>query len=255
MVLAACEHLTARRPPTSPSLLLPTPTCTSLLKPSVLTPLIESKTLSIRLENTLVVVGGVASCRRARLSETMSSPSPYSLPRQTTYFPSAGHPQRYRQVDYHDGKGVQVVESRRRAPVTSKSISAPRVDARSQTHPKKQAPAYSRTYQTSSQAPQRRSTSASSLSAQIGHVTPRSLPRKSRGQVVIVQGGVSVAVDFGKKDVTVGLATPLPTPKIGRLPTPELEDLDERPFCECCVDVRVVKYCAACGCQMDSWKS
>jgi hypothetical protein len=44
-----------------------------------------------------------------------------------------------------------------------------------------------------------------------------------------------------------GMPTPPSTPKIGRLATPELEDLDEVPFCDCCVDAHLIKYCASCG--------
>lgn len=70
-----------------------------------------------------------------------------------------------------------------------------------------------------------------------------------------MQGPVSIAVDFGKRDVAIGLATPPATPKMERLPTPELEDLDERPFCDCCTGVQVMKYCAACGYELESQKN
>lgn len=39
--------------------------------------------------------------------------------------------------------------------------------------------------------------------------------------------------------------TPPPTPRLGLLPTPELPDLDEAPFCECDQAI-VVRCCASC---------
>jgi hypothetical protein len=39
--------------------------------------------------------------------------------------------------------------------------------------------------------------------------------------------------------------TPPPTPRLGRLPTPELSNLDEAPFCECDQTV-VVRFCELC---------
>jgi hypothetical protein len=184
----------------------------------------------------------------------MSSPSPYNMSRMTAYFPSARHPEMYRQTDYYDGKGVQVVESRRRAPVTLSNKSAKKVHGLGPPSPRKQAPSSSRSRKDSSQSSQLRSTSTASQPERISHVTPRS-PPKYRGQVVIVQGPLSVAVDFGKEDVEIDLTTPPPTPKIGRLPTPELDDLDESPFCDCCTGLQVIKYCAACGCELHSRKS
>ncbi|KAF2447336.1 hypothetical protein P171DRAFT_430234 [Karstenula rhodostoma CBS 690.94] len=184
----------------------------------------------------------------------MSSPSPYAVSRPSTYFPSARHPSMYRQTDYHDGKGVQIIESRRSTPMTSVTMPAPKVHDLAPLSPRKQASSSSRGHKTSSQPSQLRSTSISSQPKQSGHVTPRSSP-KSRGQVVIVQGTVSVAVDFGKRDVAIGLTTPPPTPKIERLATPELEDLEDISFCDCCTGVHFVKYCAACGCELESWKS
>ncbi|OAG06941.1 uncharacterized protein CC84DRAFT_631194 [Paraphaeosphaeria sporulosa] len=185
----------------------------------------------------------------------MSSPSSYARQRHTTYFPSARHPSVYRQTDYQNGKAIQVVESRRRAPVTSMSMSAQEVHALAPLSPKNQTSSSSRSHKISSQQSQHQSTSTPSLPNQYGHVTPRSSPKtKARSQVVIVQGSVSVAVDFRKRDVAIGLATPPPTPRIARLPTPELEDLDERPLCNCCTGAQIVKYCARCGCELDSWR-
>ncbi|KAF9738138.1 hypothetical protein PMIN04_006296 [Paraphaeosphaeria minitans] len=165
------------------------------------------------------------------------------------------HPSMYRQTDYHYGKSIQVVECRRRAPITSVSTPAQEVHAIAPKSPKKEVLLPPRSQKVSSQQSQRRSTSTYSLPKQYDHVTPRSSPKtKARSQVVLVQGYVSVAVEFGKKDVAIGLVAPPPTSKIGRLRTPELEELDERPFCNCCRGVQIVMYCAACGCEWDSWR-
>jgi hypothetical protein len=45
---------------------------------------------------------------------------------------------------------------------------------------------------------------------------------------------------------------PPPTPRLTRLPSPELSDLDERPFCECGVNAHVIKTCKTCEKSQDS---
>lgn len=41
--------------------------------------------------------------------------------------------------------------------------------------------------------------------------------------------------------------SPPPTPKIGRLPTPDLEPLDDAPFCDCCAETGIRNFCTNCG--------
>ncbi|KAF2497829.1 hypothetical protein BU16DRAFT_326352 [Lophium mytilinum] len=47
------------------------------------------------------------------------------------------------------------------------------------------------------------------------------------------------------------LPSPPPTPKMGRLPTPDIPDLDEKPFCNCCEESSRFKYCTSCGCGIE----
>lgn len=178
----------------------------------------------------------------------MSSPSPYVAPRSFAHFPSAKHPSMYRQTDYHDGRGFQLIESRRRSPPSSVTKSASKIDALASSSRKDQSISSGRSHKASTQPCHPRSISTDQSPKLGSHVSSRS--SKSSSHVVIVQGLMSVSVDFGKKGVAIDLSTPPPTPKFERLPTPELDDLDERPFCDCCTGMQVVRYCATCGCEL-----
>ncbi|KAF2708373.1 hypothetical protein K504DRAFT_353155, partial [Pleomassaria siparia CBS 279.74] len=75
------------------------------------------------------------------------------------------------------------------------------------------------------------------------HVSPRAKP-------IIFQSPTPhrpKPMDISPLFKTLVITTPPPTPKIDRLPTPELDDLDGFPFCNCCVDVYHCKYCVSCG--------
>lgn len=56
---------------------------------------------------------------------------------------------------------------------------------------------------------------------------------------------VAVEVDRRVKARPREEPTPPPTPLLRRLPSPELSDLDEAPFCEC-DEAKVVPYCTLC---------
>ena len=47
------------------------------------------------------------------------------------------------------------------------------------------------------------------------------------------------------------LPSPPPTPRFQRLPTPDLPELEEARFCDCCIDSRAVKFCSSCGCSLE----
>ncbi|ORY11616.1 hypothetical protein BCR34DRAFT_317995 [Clohesyomyces aquaticus] len=87
------------------------------------------------------------------------------------------------------------------------------------------------------------------------HVQPNrsTQPNRPKQRAVILQKNKPSLVAESEviQSSTPLVLTPPPTPKIGRLPTPELPDLDERPFCDCCVEAHVAKYCASCRCKLD----
>jgi hypothetical protein len=46
--------------------------------------------------------------------------------------------------------------------------------------------------------------------------------------------------------------TPPPTPRLSRLETPELSDLEDTPFCDCGADAYILKRCTCCGLEISS---
>ncbi|KAH7090543.1 hypothetical protein FB567DRAFT_294539 [Paraphoma chrysanthemicola] len=52
--------------------------------------------------------------------------------------------------------------------------------------------------------------------------------------------------DDGKGYKSYKELTPPPTPRLGRLPTPDIPDLEDRLFCECDSKANVVTYCTTC---------
>ncbi|KAF2470564.1 uncharacterized protein BDR25DRAFT_355052 [Lindgomyces ingoldianus] len=81
------------------------------------------------------------------------------------------------------------------------------------------------------------------------HVTGLGHPSKgSKAKAVIFQKTkpAKTTEEQGLKSHEIStLLTPPPTPKIKRLPTPELPDLDGSPFCDCCIEAHVIKYCTS----------
>ena len=178
----------------------------------------------------------------------MPSP-PYPGPPSPTISPSFSDPLLYRRMDYRHGNVVRITESRRRSPVVSSpgsNQSIPSLHLMPKETPI--TPSY-KSLKVSSPL-HSHSTRSSQQHRHQGGTKPSKSSSKSKAQVVIVQGPISVSVDFQKRDavphVSVGIYTPPPTPRISRLATPELDDLEERPFCECCTS-RTAKYCAGCG--------
>jgi hypothetical protein len=179
---------------------------------------------------------------------TMSS-SPSSMNSKTHITPGYHSP--YRRVDYCDGKSVRIVESRRRPRVVlSKGVTlSSRVPQSAPNVPKApQKISYSTcpTPRISNVCP---STSIEGP-RDLMHVTSNSRPERLQTKAIVVQTlhtvNAAKSYDTSKLD-NLFISTPPPTPKFERLPTPDLDDLDERPFCNCCVDTCVVKYCVACG--------
>ncbi|KAF1966219.1 hypothetical protein BU23DRAFT_574176 [Bimuria novae-zelandiae CBS 107.79] len=184
----------------------------------------------------------------------MSSPSPHRNPLDSARYSFARQYSTYRRMDYHHGDAVRITESRRRSPVISstKSVQSARTLAPSSMD--EQPKSSSRSHGILTQ-PSRPRSSSTTQQHHDDHVTSRST-LKPKAQVVIVQRSVAVSVDFKKRGTpphfSIDVATPPPTPRMGRLSTPELDDPDERPFCDCCTGIQGPKYCAGCGCELSS---
>lgn len=196
-------------------------------------------------------------CYLALLFTMSSSPSfPYPLPvMQRSYERS---PSVYRQTNYFHGKDVQTIECRRRSAVTlvtqdssvqsgTETSSTSRIFRTIEISPPASRRCSSRASECDSDVSSRRH---SPVRKNVRHVTPR-LSQRSKAQVVITQDHFADSHEQAPshQSLDVGLVTPPPTPKMDRLATPELCDFDERPFCDCCAEVQVMKFCAGCGCR------
>lgn len=160
-------------------------------------------------------------------------------------------PSLYRQVDYYDGKNIRIAETRRRSHVIwPEASTSPTPNAR----PTHKAPqAISRP--TSSTLPTSHPVVVQVSGERDREVEKHVTSKPPRSKVVIVQAPIPVKCDnyvAVPQGPIVDVLTPPQTPKISRLPTPELDDLDERPFCHCCIEARVVKFCASCGHELSS---
>ncbi|KAF2741041.1 hypothetical protein EJ04DRAFT_112712 [Polyplosphaeria fusca] len=161
----------------------------------------------------------------------------------------------YRISEYHDGKSIRIQESRRRSAGTDE----PR---RSPTHRPRY---YSESFEGSLSV---RATplldsddqyglyhpTAQIENAWVYHVTPvgsRVSSPTVRPKAVVIQSPKPVKGSKRTNPTWVekqAMPTPPPTPKLGgRLPTPDIPELNEAPFCGCCVSPHVVRYCASCG--------
>jgi hypothetical protein len=186
-----------------------------------------------------------------------SSPSIHSTKQATAHPVRQQEVNDYRQTLYHDGAGVQIAESRRHSGIvrnigwpaqsyldfvlypTNDSSPSPR------SHPP----------EASQQRPALHSAAAD---ARFGpQVTSAKHSSKSRSGPVIVHGAAkSIEALPDKTRVSYQTSagpTPPPTPRLARLATPDLSDLDEAPFCDCSAEAHVVKRCTACSSELDLW--
>lgn len=184
----------------------------------------------------------------------MSSP-PYPGPPSPKSSPSSSNPLAYRRTDYRHGNVVRITESRRRSPMVSSYGLDQTIHPLRSLSREIPVDLSSPSLKASSQVLRAHSTRSSQQHQhQYGTLTPKS-SSKPKAQAVIVQGPISVSVDFHKRDAvprfSVDICTPPPTPRMSRLATPELDDLEERSFCDCCTGRRTAKYCAGCGYELD----
>jgi len=189
-------------------------------------------------------------CLSFRLFNMASSPS---TPQSATWTRQSSAAQLYRQLDYFDGKDVCIVESRRRRHVSRAEGSAPSLihsrDSNEAVEPR--VSMLSGSWNRPSQMEASSSSEASDPRTS-RHVTSR--PRGTKAKTVSIQAplredriGSWVEQQAKVQDVL----TPPPTPKISRLPTPELEDVGNVRFCSCCAGEDVVRFCSWCGKKLD----
>lgn len=180
-----------------------------------------------------------------------SSSTPQSIARAMQTEPTVVH----RQVDYYDGRNVCIAESRRRQHVTrtgtptlSPACLVP------QASKDQQAP--SRMNTSSSPASWSNTSSSTKVPRSEPHVTRKS--RRTKIKTVIVQASVAdEKLDRAwarSKNNIDDIMTPPQTPKMGRLPTPDLDDVGGRRFCNCCSEGKVVQFCTWYGQCLDSMK-
>lgn len=188
------------------------------------------------------------------------SPTPFAVSTSPKHSPSARSIPTYRRVDYYQGDVVRTTESRRRTPVllrtrldrndspvgsSARGTPAPSSSMNFESHPQLCSP-------------------VSTFPAHhkhhhqhIDHVTPI-LSSKRKAQVVVQQGNISVSFHLRRpvapRRLDKTIQTPPPTPELGRLATPELDDLKQRPFCNCCTEKDAIKYCSWCGGDLSSCK-
>ncbi|KAH7361251.1 hypothetical protein BKA66DRAFT_573599 [Pyrenochaeta sp. MPI-SDFR-AT-0127] len=160
--------------------------------------------------------------------------------------------EKYRQTVYYDDAGWHVAESCRRSRVDPDVLPAPNTHLDWTLFPVQDAPASLKL----------RPVDASSRSSPFGsdiektglamHVT--SAKRRSckvKPKVVIVDEARKQCGPRSSKTKTNLQAysdrTPPLAPRLRRLTTPDLPDLDESPFCNCGVGAHVIKLCASCN--------
>lgn len=162
-------------------------------------------------------------------------------------------PRPYRRIDYYDGGNVCVTESRRGTQVASSSSSSSTSSRRSYSPASDVSQATSSIRSTSPPVSGSRPVSSARAPRSDDHVIHKL--RRSKVKVAIIQASIQSGCkqrEMTSQAQNAELLTPPPTPKIERLPSPELDDLEDRPFCNCCIEAHAVKYCASCGHRLTS---
>lgn len=177
---------------------------------------------------------------------------------QSTSNPPSYHEEtrRYRQTMYHDKAGVQIAESRRRGGGARKVESPTQTYTDFVLYPTDSIKSSSRSHSYDSSrcsAPKVRERESYS----IPHVTSAKHSSKVRPKPAIIQRALEPRRKLSGEEKRSFYfpeePTPPPTPRLTRLPTPELPDLKEAPFCDCGVGVHVVKRCRICNKEVDLW--
>jgi len=167
----------------------------------------------------------------------------------------------YRQTEFHDGRVVRIQDSRRRPYLDGQSRSSQRRQYEVPVNVVNDEYELDASF-LGTTGPKLHSSWDSMSNIPDDHVKSlgkSSGPRPKRRPVILhaptpVKGPSKAKVIREKAKITELPSSP-PTPLLGRLPTPELSDLDEIPFCDCCIDEQVVKRCASCGSELSQRKS
>ncbi|KAH3908646.1 hypothetical protein HBI56_074860 [Parastagonospora nodorum] len=190
------------------------------------------------------------------MSSTTNAPEP---DRQATMIPKQPRfEDRISQTVYDDGHGRYIVASRQRPQIVRRTDAADNRHSRSRPIRKneiieveerllsRESPRYP-----ASRKPSNSEGLAPSREVCVEQQSPK-YPRK-----VVVIPALSKPVNPALRVERSTLQrwaepTPPPTPRSGRLPSPELSDLEEAPFCEC-DEAIMPKCCASCKNAMHPW--
>jgi len=167
----------------------------------------------------------------------------------------------YRQTTYHNGRSIQIEESRRRSWAVRKFDSPVQTYADFVLYPveNEHTSQRSRLQQVELPHPAPRGLAAGPGERHVTHVTSAKNVSKGRSKTVVLHGELKsnrelLVESKGALHSSAG-PTPPPTPRLGRLPTPDLDELDEAPFCDCGGDSHAVKRCAECVLEVDPWSA
>lgn len=153
-------------------------------------------------------------------------------------------------MEYYDGNAVRIQETRRRGPAfttTGKMTSRHRKRSINKSEQVTPTQFLDLDVQNVDSNPDTVRSGGPGVSR---HVTSTVSSSKTSAKPVVYQASSSTNSEDKEAiapPAALAMPTPPPTPKVDRLPTPELPELDDSPFCDCCVEVHVVKYCASCG--------
>ena len=166
----------------------------------------------------------------------------------------------YRQTTYHNGRSIQIEESRRRSWAVRKVDSPVQTYADFVLYPveNERTSPRSSLQQVELPHPAPRGLAAGPGERHVTHVTSAKHTSKGRSLPVVLHGSAKSSQKLpleSKGDLRSSAGpTPPPTPRLGRLPTPDLDEMDEEAaFCDCGGESHVVKRCAHCGLEVDPW--
>lgn len=182
-----------------------------------------------------------------------------SLPIRTVFqLPQSMESTEYRRSERVDGNVVRVVEARRQPPKYRTWQCSPSPSVSFSTE-------YATQYRMDRNRlarPKASETADLREAAKGAHVTPTAKrsrrTRAHRTKPVIVQNTANSAQQGNsssnatKEPLEAGRpSSPPPTPRFQRLPTPDLPDLLGDAFCDCCLNNKLLRFCASCGCPLE----